>query len=175
VLVDPVSGPPEVVSVGLAPPEPGELDAGDAGVELLLLAGVDTVALGLAAWDGFAEPVVGHWVLVGLADFLPPVALVLAFVDAAEAALLVAVALAVPVAVDATVPMSPGLVLPPTGLPLDPLSVGLLGGLLVALLTGVTVGVTGLAGLAGLAAADDREADAHAVAGALLWVAEVPP
>jgi hypothetical protein len=64
VLVDPVSVPPEAVSVGLAPPEPGELDVGDAGVEVLLLTGVGTVALGWAAVVGVAEPVVGHWVLV---------------------------------------------------------------------------------------------------------------
>ena len=174
-LVDPVSAPSEGVAAGLvllAPPGPGELDAGDAGFEVLLLAGVDAVALGLAAWDGFAEPVGVQGVAVGLADFLPPVALVLAFADAFELALLVAVALAVPVAGDVAVAVSPGLVLPPTGLPLDPLSVGLLGGLLAALLTGVTLGVTGLAGLA---AADDGEIDAHAVDGPLLRAAEVPP
>ena len=35
VLVDPVAGPSEAVSVGLAlaPPVPGEFDAGEAGVE----------------------------------------------------------------------------------------------------------------------------------------------
>jgi hypothetical protein len=97
---------------------------------------------------------------------------VLAFAEAVEVAVLMAVALAVPVAVDVAVAVSPGLVLPPTGLPLDPLSVGLLGGLLAALLTGVTLGVTDLAGVA---AADDGEADAHTVASALLWAAEVPP
>jgi hypothetical protein len=173
VLVDPVSAPPEVVSVGLAPPEPGDFDAGDAGVEVLLLTGVDAVALGLAAVVGVAEPVGGHWVLAGLADvFLPPVALVLAFADAFELAPLMAVALAVPVAVGVAVAVSPGLVLPLTGLPLDPLSVGLLGGLLAALLTGVTLGVTDLAGLA---AADDGEAGAHAGDGPLLPAAEVPP
>jgi hypothetical protein len=173
VLVDPVSAPPEVVSVGLvplAPPEPGELDAGDGGVEVLLLTGVDTVALGLAAVVGVAESVVGHWVLVGSADVVLPVALLLAV----EVALPVAVALAVPVAVDVAVAVevSPGPVLPLTGLPLDPLSVGLLGGLLAALLTGVTLGVTDLAGVA---AADDGEVGAHTVANALLWAAEVPP
>jgi hypothetical protein len=173
VLVEPVSAPPEVVSVGLAPPEPGDFDAGDAGVEVLLT-GVDTVALDLGTVVGVAERVAWHWVLAGLADFLPPVALVLAFADAVEVALPVAVALAVPVAagVAVEVEVSPGLVLPLTGLSLDPLSAGLLGGMLVALLTGVTLGVTGLAGLA---VADDREADAHAVASALLWVAAVPP
>jgi hypothetical protein len=175
VLVDPVFAPSEGVAAGLvplAPPGPGELDAGDAGFEVLLLAGVDTVALGLAAWDGFAEPVVVQGVAVGLADFLPPVALVLAFADAFELAVLMAVALAVPVAGGVAVAVSPGLVLPPTGLPLDPLSVGLLAGLLAALLTGVTLGVTDLAGLA---AADDGEVGAHAVAPALLWVPAVPP
>jgi hypothetical protein len=174
VLVDPVAAPSEGVAAGLvplAPPGPGELDAGDAGFEVLLLAGVDTVAVGLAAWDGFAEPVVVQGAAVGLADFLPPVALVLAFADAFEVAP-VAGALAVPVAAGVAVAVSPGLVLPLTVLPLDPLSAGLLGGLLVALLTGVTLGVTDLAGLA---AADDGEVGAHAVAGALLWVAAVLP
>jgi hypothetical protein len=169
VLVDPVSAPSEGVAAGLVPPGPGELDAGDAGFEVLLLAGVDAVALGLVVWDGFAEPVGVQGVAVGLADFLPPVALVLAFADAFELALLVAVALAVPVAAGVAAAVSPGLVLPPTGLPLDPLSVGLLGGLLVALLTGVTLGV------AGLAAADDGETDTHAGDGPLLPAAEVPP
>ena len=137
-----MSAPSEGVAAGLVPPEPGDFDAGDAGFEVLLLAGVDTVALGLAAWDGFAEPVVVQGVAVGLADFLPPVALVLAFADAFELAVLMAVALAVPVAGGVAAAVSPGLVLPPTGLPLDPLSVGLLAGLLAALLTGVTLGVT---------------------------------
>jgi hypothetical protein len=175
VLVDPVAAPSEGVAAGLvplAPPGPGELDAGDAGFEVLLLAGVDTVAVGLAAWDGFAEPVVVQGAAVGLADFLPPVALVLAFADAFELALLMAVALAVPAAAGVAVAVSPGLMLPLTGLPLDPLSVGLLGGLLAALLTGGTLGVTDLAGLA---AADDGETDTHEGDGPLLPAAEVPP
>ena len=74
-LVDPVSAASEGVAAGLvplAPPGPGDLDAGDTGFEVLLLAGVDTVALGLAAWDGFAEPVVVQGVAVGFADFCRP-------------------------------------------------------------------------------------------------------
>jgi hypothetical protein len=55
VFVDPDAGPPEFVSVGLvlALAVPGELDAGEAGVEEPL-PGVDedAVALGLAFLDG---------------------------------------------------------------------------------------------------------------------------
>jgi len=188
VLVDPVSVPPEVVvvSVGLVlgPPVPGELDAGEAGVEELLPgAGEDTVALGLAVLDGVAVPVVGQGVRVALADFLPPVGLVLAFAEAVEVAALMAVALALPVAGVVAVPVvvSLGLVPPPTVPPLDPWSVALLAGLLA----GVEVGVADLADLAGLvaaddaaaddAAADDAESDAHAVASLLLRAAELPP
>ena len=175
-----MSTPPEAVSVGLvlAPPVPGELDAGGAGVEELL-PGVDedAVALGLAAFDGVAVPA-GQGVAVAFADVLPSFALVLAFAEAVEVAVLVAVALADPVpvavAVGVAVVVSLGPVLPPTVPPLDPLSVALLGGLLA----GVTLGVTdfaGLADLAGLAAEDDGESDTHAVVCLLLWVAEVPP
>ena len=183
VLVDPVSVPPEVVvvSVGLVlgPPVPGELDAGEVGVEELLPgADEDTVALGLAVLDGVAVPVVGQGVGVALADFLPPVALVLAFAEAVEVAALVAVALALPVAGVVAVPVvvSLGLVPPPTVPPLDPWSVALLGGLLA----GVEVGVADLADLAGLAeadhaaAADDAESGPHAVASLLLRAAELP-
>ena len=177
VLVDPVSAPPEAVSVGLvlAPPVPDELDAGGAGVEELLPgADEDTVALGLAAFDGVAVSVpAGHCDPVGLADVLPPLALVLAFAEAVE----VALADPVPVAVAAVV-VSLGPVLPLTVPPLDPLSVALLDEPLAGLLAGVTLGVTdlvGLADLAGLAAEEDGESDAHAVVSLLLWVAEVPP
>jgi hypothetical protein len=178
VLVDPVSVPPEAVSVGLvlAPPVTGGLDVCEADVEELL-PGVDedAVALGLAAFDGVAVPV-GQSVAVAFADVLPPFALVLAFAEAVEVAVLVALADPVPVSVAAgvAVVVSLGPVLPPTVPPLDPVSVALLGGLFA----GVTLGVTGLAGLAGLAdlaglAADD-ESVAHAVASLLLPVAEVP-
>jgi hypothetical protein len=175
VLVDPVPVLPEAVSVGLVlgPPVPGEFDAGEAGVEELLPgADEDPVALGLAALDGGAVPV-GQGVRVGLADFLPPVALALAFAEAVEVEVLMAVALALPVAGAVAVPVvvSLGLVPPLAVPPLDPLSVALLGGLLA----GVEVGVTDLADLAGLAATDDGEADAHPVVTALLWAAEVPP
>jgi hypothetical protein len=178
VFVDPVPAPPEAVSVGLVlvlPPEPGEIDVGEAGVEELL-PGVDedTVALGLAFLDGVAVSV-GHSVGVAFADVLPLFALVLAFAEAVEVAVLVAVALADPVpvavAVDVAVVVSLGPVLPLAVPSLDPPSVALLAGLLA----GVTFGVVDLADLAGLAAADDGEPDAHAVASLLLWVAEVPP
>jgi len=180
VLVDPVSGPPEAVSVGLvlAPPVPDELDAGGAGVEELLPgAGEDTVALGSAAFDGVAVPA-GQGVAAAAPNAVPSFALGLAFAEAGEVAVLVAVALAdpVPVAVpvDVGVVVSLGPVLPLTVPPLDPLSGALLGGLLA----GVTFGVTdlvGLADLAGVAAEEDGESDAHAVGSLLLWAAEVPP
>jgi hypothetical protein len=174
VLVDPVFVPPEAVSVGLVlePPGPGEFDAGEAGVEELR-PGADEapVALGLAVLDGGAVP--GQGVRVGLADFLPPVALAPAFAEAVEVEVLMAVALAVPAAGAVAVPVvvSLGLVPPLAVPPLDPLAVALLGGLLA----GVEVGVTDLADLAGLAAADDGGADAHPVVTGLLWTAEVPP
>ena len=181
VLVDPVPAPPEAVSVGLVlvPPVPDEFDAGGAGVEEVLPgADEDTVALGLAAFDGVAVSD-GHCDPVGLADVLPLFALVLAFAEAVEVAVLVAVALADPVpvavAVDVAVVVSLGPVLPLAVPSLDPPSVALLGGPLAGLLAGVTLGVVDLADLAGLAAADDGEPDAHAVASLLLWVAEVPP
>ena len=180
VLVDPVSAPPEAVSVGLvlAPPVPDELDAGGAGVEELLPgADEDTVALGLSAFDGVAVSVpAGHCDPVGLADVLPPLALVLAFAEAVEVA--VALADPVPVGVAVAVVVSLGPVLPLTVPPLDPLSVALLDEPFAGLLAGVTFGVTdlvGLADLAGLAAEEDGESDAHAVVGLLLWAAEVPP
>ena len=180
VLVDPVSGPPEAVSVGLvlAPPVPDELDAGGAGVEEPLPgADEDTVALGWSAFDGVAVSVPAeHCDPVGLADVLPPLALVLAFAEAVEVA--VALADPVPVAVAAAVVVSLGPVLPLTVPPLDPLSVALLDEPFAGLLAGVTLGVTdlvGLADLAGLAAEEDGESDAHAVVGLLLWAAEVPP
>jgi hypothetical protein len=186
VLVDPVSAPPEAVSVGLvlAPPVPGELDVGGAGVEEVLPgADEDTVALGLAAFDGVAVSVPdGHCDPVGLADVLPPLALVLAFAEAVEVAVLVAVALAdpVPVAVSVDVEFvgSPEPVLPLAVPPLDPPSVALLGEPLAGLLAGVTLGVTDLVALADLAdvgAEEDDASDAHAVVSLLLWVAEVPP
>jgi hypothetical protein len=173
VLVDPVSVPPEAVSVGLvlALPGPGGLDTGGAGVEELL-PGVDedAVALGLAAFEGVAVPA-WQGVAVGLADVLPPFALVPAFAEAVEVAVLVALADPVPVsvAVEVAVVVSLGPVLPPTVPPLDPAPVALLGGLFA----GVTLGVAGLADLAGLAPADD-ESVAHAVLTLLLSAAEVP-
>jgi hypothetical protein len=178
VLVDPVSVPPGVVSVGLvlAPRVPDELDAGGAGVEELL-PGVDedTVTLGLAAFDGVPVSA-GQGDPVGLADVLPPLALLLAFAEAVDVAVLVAVALAdpVPVAVAVAVVVPLGPVLPLTVPSLE----ALLGGPLAGLLAGVTLGVTDLADLAdlvGLAAEDDGESDAHPVVSWLLRAAEVPP
>jgi hypothetical protein len=95
----------------------------------------------------------------------------LAFAEAFEVAALMAVAVAVPLAGAVAVVVSPGLVLPPPGPPLVPLSVALLDGLLTEL-AGVSLGV---AEVVGLARADDAELDAHAIAGALPWAAEVPP
>jgi len=180
VLVDPVLALPEAVSVGLvlAPPAgPCELDAGGAGVEELLPAVVDdAVALGLAFLDGVAVSV-RQGVAVAFADVLPFLALLLAFAEAVEAAVLVALADPVPVAVavGVAVVVSLGLVLPPTVPSLDPLSVALLGWPLAGLLAGVPLGVADLADLAGLAAADDGEPDPHAGVSLPLWVAEVLP
>ena len=177
VFVDPAAGPPEAVSVGLvlAPPGPGELDVGGAGVEEPL-PGVDedAVALGLAFLDGVAVLGGQEGVAVALADALP-FPLVLAFAEAVEVAALMAVALAVPAAGAVAVVVLPGLVLPPPGLSLVPLSVALSDGLLTEL-AGVSLGVADVAGLVGLAGADDAEPDAHAIAvGALPWAPEVPP
>jgi hypothetical protein len=179
VFVVPTAGPPEAVSVGLVLvlPVPGELDADEADVEEPL-PGVDEDAGafgGFAVLDGLAEPVVQEGVAVGLADALPS-PLVLAFAEAFEVAVLTVVALTVPVtgAVAVAVAVSPGLVLPPPGLSLGPLSVVLPDGLLTEL-AGVSLGVAEVAGLAGLTGADDAEPDAHAMAGALPWAAEVPP
>jgi hypothetical protein len=172
VLVDPVAGPSDAVSVGLVlgPPEPGELDVGVTGVEEPL-PGVDedAGALGLAALDGLAVPV-GHGVAVALAVALPfpPV---LAFAEAAGVAVLTVVAVAVPAA--GAVVVSPGLVPPPGGPSLVPLSVGLSDGLLTEL-AGVSLGVADVVGLACLAGAD-AEGDWHAIARPLPWAADVPP
>ena len=175
VFVDPAAGPSEAVSVGLvlAPPGPDELDAGGASVEERL-PGVDedAVALGLAFLDGVAVLGEQEGVAVALGDALPfpPV---LAFAEAVEVAALMAVALAVPLGGAVAVVVSPGLV-PPPGLLLVPLSVVLSDGLLTEL-AGVPLGVAEVVGLVGLARADDAEPDAHAIAGALPWAAEVPP
>jgi hypothetical protein len=175
VLVDPVAGPSDAVSVGLvlAPPEPGELDAGVAGVEEPL-PGVDedAGALGLAVLDGLAVPA-GHGVAVALADALPLLPPVLAFAEAVELAVLAAVAVTVPVSGAVVVVVPAGLVLPSPGPSLVPLSVALSDGLLTEL-AGVSLGVADV-GLACLAGADDAEPDLHAIAGTPLWPAEVPP
>jgi hypothetical protein len=171
VFVDPAAGPPGFVSVGLvlALAVPDELDA---GVEEPL-PGVDedAVALGLAFLDGGAVLGGQEGVAVALADALAP-PLVLAFAEAFEVAVLMAVALAVPAAGAVVVVVSPGLVLPPPGPSLVPLSVALPDGLTE--LAGVPLGVAEVVGLVGLAGADDAEPDAHAIAGALPCAAEVP-
>ena len=174
VVVDPMAGPSDDVSVGLVLAGPGELDAGGAGVEGVL-PGVDedAVALGLAALDCLAG-LAGHGVAVAFADALPLLPLVLAFAEAVELAVLAAVALTVPVSGVVTVVVSPGLVLPPPGPSLVPLSVVLSDGLFTGL-AGVSLGVAEVVGLACLAGADDAEADLHAIAGPLPWTAEVPP
>jgi len=179
VLVDPMAGPSdgESVGLGLAPPVTGELDAGVAGVEEPL-PGVDedAGAFGLlAVLDGLAALVVQDGAGVALADAWPP--LPLAFAEALEVAVLIVVALAVPVAGAVAVVLSPGLVLPPSGPPLVPLSVALSEGVLTEL-AGVSLGVAEVAGLAAfvdLAGADDAEPDWHAIAGPLPRAAEVPP
>ena len=163
-LVEPVSAPGGVLFAGvvLVPPAAGELDAGDAGVEELPLAGVDPDAVdcGLTVSDGLTE-LVGQGAPVAVALFLPPVALVFAVAEAVELALVVAVAVAVAVtvAVAVAVAVSPG-----------PLLVPPLGGL-VTWFAGVTFGVTDFVDLAD----GDGDDDAHTVACALLGAAEVPP
>ena len=115
-------------------------------------------------------------VAVALADALP-VPLGLAFAEAAELAVLTAVALSIPVAGAVAVVVPPGLVPPPPGLSLVALPVALSDGLLTGL-AGVSLGVadvSGLADLAGLAGVDDAGPDVHAIAGALPLAAEVPP
>jgi hypothetical protein len=177
VLFDPVAGPFDGESVGLvlAPPEPGELDVGVAGVEEPLPdVAEDAGALGLAALDGLAVPVVQEGAGVALADALPPLPLLLAFAEAVEVAVLMAVAVS---AGALAVEVSPVLVLPLAGPPLGPLSVALSDGLL-AELAGVSLGVAAVVGVAAfvdLAGADDAEPDWHTIAGPLPWAAEVPP
>lgn len=122
--------------------------------------------------DGLAVPVVQE----GAGDALPfpPV---LAFAEAVEVAVLTVVALAVPAAGAFAVVVSPGLVLPPPGPSLVPLSVALPDGPL-AELAGASLGVAdvvGLACLAGLAGTDAAESVVHAGTGTRLWTAEVPP
>jgi len=181
VLVDPTAGPSDGESVGLVlgPPVTGELDAGVVGVEGAL-PGVDedAGAFGLlagllAVLDGLAA-LVQDDAGVALADAWPP--LPLAFAEAVEVAVLMVVALAVPVVGAVAVELSAGLVLPPSGPPLVPLSVVLSEGVLTEL-AGVSLGVAEVAGLAAfvdLAGADDAEPDWHAIAGPLPWAAEVP-
>ena len=141
----------------------------------------DAGAFGLlAVLDGLAALAVQDGAGVALADAWPP--LLLAFAEALEVAVLIVVALAVPVAGAVAVVLSPGLVLPPPGPPLVPLSVALSEGVLTEL-AGVSLGVTEVVGLAAsglaafvdLACADDAEPDAHAIGGTLPWAAEVPP
>ena len=83
VLDAPATPPDELLSigVGLVPPGVGELDADEAGVEGLALTDVDALAvtLGLVVLDGVR---VEQGVPVGVAAFLLPVALVLAFAEA---------------------------------------------------------------------------------------------
>jgi hypothetical protein len=180
VLVDPMAGPSDGESVGLVlpPPVTGELDVGVTGVEEPL-PGVDedAGALGcLAALDGLAGLGGQEGVAVALADALPFPG-VPAFAEAAEVAVLIVVALSVPVAGAFAVVVSPGLVLPPPGPSLVPLSVALSEGPLAGL-TGVSLGVAevlGLAAFVGLPGADDAEPDEHATAGAPPWAAEILP
>jgi hypothetical protein len=175
-LVAPMAGPSDGESVGLvlALPVTGELDVGVAGVEEPL-PGVDedAGAFGsLAVSDGLAALVVQDGAGVALADAWSP--LPLAFAEAVEVGVLIVVALAAPVVGAVAVVLSPGLVLPPSGPPLVPLSVALSEGVLTEL-AGVSLGVAGLAAFVDWAGADDAEPDGHAIAGPLPWAAEVPP
>jgi hypothetical protein len=176
VLVDPVSAvpagvvPAEVVSVGvvLGATEEGGLDVGGAGVEELLLGACeDGVTLGLAVAAGLVGDV-EHCGSVALAD-VSPFALPLAFVEAAELAVLVAEDAALAGAVVLAVPVGvPVAVAPPPGL----LLVLPLGGLLTEF-SGDGLGAADFAG-ADLAEADG-ELVAHPVAIVAPWPADVPP
>jgi hypothetical protein len=131
------------------------------------LTDVDPVGVtsGLAVLDGV---VVGQLVLVDVAACV----LVLAFAGAVAVSLVVSVVLSVAgaVVVPVAVAVSLGPVLSLAGLSLGLLLVLPVGGLVTVLVgAGVALGV---ADVAGLAAADDEEADAHAVAVPLLWPAE---
>lgn len=162
-----MAGPSDGESVGLvlAPPVTGELDAGWAGVEGVLPAvDEDAGAAGLAVSDGLAGPGGQEGVAVALADAV-------AFAEAVELVVLASVAVSVAGAV--VVVVSPGLVLPPPGLSLVPLSEALPDGLLTEL-AGVSLGVAEVAGLPDLAGADEAEPDGHTIAGTLPWAAEVP-
>ena len=177
-LADPAPASDEVLSAGGAPPEGGELDAGETGVEGLTLTEVDAVGvcLGLAVVDGVA--VAGQWVPVAGAAFLLPVALVLAFAEAVMVPLLVAVAVAFAVAVAVLVAVLVAVAVPLSlelALPLAGLSLGLLLVLLGGLVAGLAGGTLGVTDLVGLAAADDEEAGRHAGAVPLLWPGEVRP
>ena len=180
VLDAPATPPDELLSigVGLVPPGVGELDADEAGAEGLALTGVDAAAvtLGLVVLDGVE---VEQGVPAGVAGFLLPVALVLAFAEAVVVPVLVAAAVtvAVAVAVPVAVALAPSLALEltlglPLGLPLAGLPLVLsLGGLVTGVAgAGVTLGVTGLVDLA---AADDEEVDWQAVGFSLLRPAKV--
>jgi hypothetical protein len=173
VLAAPVLAAGEVLSGGLVPtsPEAGGLDAGDAGVEELPLAGVDTIARGLAEVAGWAEPV-GQGLPVAPAVCLAPVALLLAFADAVVLAppVAVEVALADSVAVALTVPVG---VVVAVALSAGPLLVLPVGGLLAGLAAGA-LGVAEPAGLADFARVDDGEPVWQTVAGAPFWPADVP-
>jgi hypothetical protein len=178
VFVDPIAGPSDGESVGLVlvPPVTGELDVGVTGVEEPL-PGVDedAGALGcLAALDGLAGLGGQEGVAVALTDALPFPG-VLAFAEAAGVVVLTVVALAGPVA--GAVAVSPGLVLPPSGPPLVPLSEALSDGVLAGL-AGPPLGVAevlGLAAFVGLPGADDAEPGVHPGAGTPLRAAVVPP
>ena len=145
--------------------EPDAAELGD--VDADALPDTDADALGLAACVGVDVDegvAVAHGVPVAVAAFLVPAALTLA---GAETVVVVALAEAVPVvvAVDGAVAVSVGLLVVLAGVPLSPLLVLPVGGVL-AELAGDAVGVTFLLDVA---EADGDELGAHAGAVVLPW------
>ncbi len=144
----------------------------DAGADADALPDADAGALVLAVVVGVDVAVaVAHGVPVAAGAFLVLVALTLADGETVVAG---ALAEAVPVVVavaGAVVSVPVGLLVVPAGVPLSPLLVLPLAGL-VSELAGDAVGVSGLVGLA---EADGEELGGHAGAVALLWPMEVAP
>jgi hypothetical protein len=165
--VDPPLAPPDGVSpvwltlVSFEVPEP---DAGEVGVDGLVLAGVDgdVVAFGVGVVVGLGAGLVAQGDPVALAVVLP---VVLVLAEAVELALLVAVALAVAVAVLVALVLSLGLVLLLAGLALVLLLAGLV--------TVLAEGTLGVADLVVLLAEDGAELDGHAVTFALAGLLEM--
>jgi hypothetical protein len=133
-------------------------------------AGGGVVAVALAPGDALAVAEDEHWLALGLASFLLPVALVLAVGEVAGLAVPVAEALALTDAVlVAALSLSLGLAAPPAAL-LAPAA-----GELGVDPPGAASGLAGLSGLDGVAFALEEELGGHAVGVLPIGLAEVPP